>query len=161
DPVRAVRGSGFDRLAEDNGGFIQIRLLPGAPEPSQQCASEVGQHRGPNGLVGRGGFRSFLEKHYALTEIRLLPGTPEPYLQHASQIGKHPGSVGVTDRGGCPAGVLSIAWRKSMMPSSMSASCPVRSNRRCSAIPRLGSITSRTRWPAGARSAASRPTAMA
>ena len=35
-------------------GLVQVRLLPGAPEPGPQRGPEVGQHRGPVGVVGSG-----------------------------------------------------------------------------------------------------------
>ena len=54
-PVGVAGRGGVGGLGQPGDGLVQVRQLPGAPEPGPQRGPEVGQVHGPVGVAGRGG----------------------------------------------------------------------------------------------------------
>ena len=99
-PVGVVGRGGVDGLREPGDGLVQVRLLPGAPEPGPQRGPEVGQPLGAVGVVGRGGVDGLPADGDGLVQVRLLPGALEPGLQRDPEVGEYLGRSGWSAGGG-------------------------------------------------------------
>ena len=88
-PVGVAGRGGVGRLGQSGDGLVQVRLLPGAPEPAPQR-----DRRGSAQITGRSGwsagmaFGRLLAGGDGLVQVRLLPGAPEPGPQRGPEVGQ-------------------------------------------------------------------------